>query len=404
MLNKLRTRLILLILGGTIFSIVLVSIIANITLFNKFDLYMRHEQEHRLREIIKLVEQSYIQNEGWTEKTLENIRVSPLINNFDIEIKDQKNNIIFTQNMDNSMIRLHHDMMQRMEHNMLGSHYNMMGNLRNENYITEQYEIKYKNENIGIVTLGHIGPFLVSEREIEFTKGINASIFYGAVISIFVSILLGLYSSAIFSMPILKITEAANRIREGRLNTKIEIPNSVLELQDLTRSINHLSSSLSHQETLRKRLTSDISHELRTPLTILQTHIEAITDGVWEPTQDKLNTCRDEVLRLIKLVDELRHLTDIENYNLSLDINQYSFSEDLQIQIQNFFNPFQLKGVELITDIQEDILIKGDRDKIRQGIINLLSNALKFTTEGGIVIVRPIPAPPIFLFLDKSPL
>ena len=399
MMNKLRTRLILLILGGSLFSIALVSIITNITVLRNFDIYMKNEQEQRLKEVIKIVEQSYDLNNGWTQEAIDDINTSPLIHNFDIEIKDQNNNPICTHNMENTMIQMHNEMMGRMGNSMMQMHNGMMGNgmmqmhngmmgnnLREENYTVEEYDLfSNTKEHIGTIIIGYVGPFLVSESDIEFTKGINKSIFYGAIISVISAILLGIFSSKIFSKPILKITEAANDIRKGKLGTKVEISNNIVELNDLSKSINHLSKSLEEQELLRKRLTSDISHELRTPLTVLQSHIEAISDGIWEPTKDKLDICKNEVIRLIKLVEELKNLTDIENHKLNLEIKNYSLSKDLNEIIESFEYQFQEKRIKINTNIKENIQIYGDKDKIRQAIVNLLSNALKFTNIGGTI-------------------
>ncbi|SDK09374.1 sensor histidine kinase [Natronincola ferrireducens] len=389
MFNKLRTRLILMTLGGAVFSILLVSIITNITVFNRFEDYMQREQENRVEEVIRIIEESYAVNGGWTEEAIYYIDISYLIHSFDIEIKDKENNIVYTHYMENNMLQMHNQMMGRMRHPMMGrGPRGIMGqNLRAENYIVESHEAFYDNERIGTIVIRHIGPFQVSEREIEFTRGINRSILYSAIISIISAILLGMYSSRIFSKPILQITKAANYIREGKLDTKVEIPNNIVELQELSSSINHLASSLNSQQLLRKRLTSDISHELRTPLTILQSHIEAISDGIWEPTQDKLDICKSEVIRLIKLVEELKHLTDIESHRINLQIQQYSLSKDLEEVLESFAIKFQDKRIKVYSNIQKDVQITGDKDKIKQVLINILANALKFTNSGGSVKV-----------------
>ena len=261
-------------------------------------------------------------------------------------------------------------------------------NLREENYVVDQYDMVVNNQRIGSITIGQVGPFLISESDIEFTKGVNNAILYGAMISIAATILLGVYSSKIFLVPILRITQSANDIREGKLDTEVMTSGNIIELRDLSVSINHLSKSLKEQELLRKRLTSDISHELRTPLTILQSHIEAISDGVWEPTQDKLEICKAEVHRLIKLVDELKHLTDIENHQLDLEIHRYCLSKDLNEVVTSFQYQFQEKGVLLNRNIKENIEIYGDKNKIRQAVVNLISNAFKFTSSGGTVTVE----------------
>ncbi len=388
--------MILLILGGSIFSIVLVSVITNINVLKNFDSYMRNEQMARINKIIELIEQSYELNNGWSHETIEKIDTSPLVGDFDVEIRDTNNNLITTCYMENSTVERNSNMMNRMGHGMMhGRDFNITNNIsskieqnaEDENYNAEEYSLISNNKNIGTATIGYVGPFLISESEIEFTRGINMSILYSSIISVIIAILLGMYSSEIFSKPILQITNAANNIRKGNLDTKVELSNNIIELQELSESINHLSKSLSEQEVLRRRLTSDISHELRTPLTVLRTHIEAISDGVWAPTQDKLNICRGEVVRLIKLVEQLKNLTDIENHKLDLEITNYPISNDLEEIVKSFKYQFDEKGIRLNSNIQKNIKIEGDKDKIKQVFVNLLSNALKFTNSGGEVKV-----------------
>jgi two-component system, OmpR family, sensor histidine kinase BaeS len=381
MLKKLKTKLVLLTLGGTIFSIILVSLITNITLFRKYDLYMRNQQKNRISETIDLVQQSYFVNNGWTEKAIENIRLSPIIHYFDIAVKNEEGRIVFSHKMTKNTLGMRRDMMRRM-------HFNRFQNERNENYVIENYLLELEGEKIGSIDIGFIGPFAVSERDIVFTKGMNTSILYASIISIIIAILLGLYFSGIFIKPILIITEGANRLREGEMNTKVEIESNTAELQDLAQSINHLAVSLKRQEMLRKRLTTDISHELRTPLTILQSHLEAISDGIWEPTPDKLNICKSEVSRLIKLVEQLKNLTDIEKYKEKMEEKKLNLSRILSEIIEGFEVQFQKNTVHHESMIRDNIFIQGDQDKIKQVFINIIDNALNYTHSGGRVSTR----------------
>lgn len=75
-------------------------------------------------------------------------------------------------------------------------------------------------------------------------------------------------------------------------------------------------------EKLRKRLTSDISHELRTPLTSIQTHLEAMIDGIWEPTEERLISVNEEVIRISHLVDELKNLAKYDSDKNKLNISE----------------------------------------------------------------------------------
>ncbi|WP_422444522.1 sensor histidine kinase [Thermoanaerobacterium sp. DL9XJH110] len=381
MLKNLRIRITLLILGGAVFSIVLVSVITNVTLFRKFDIYMKNEQQNRINEIIDVIKYFYSTENGWTERNLKNIMVSPLVKDFDIIIRDAEGRVVLAHPMEYDMFKMHHEMMRMMSSHMV------RGIVNPDEYVTKKYGLYIKGEYIGSVEIGYIGPFTISEREIQFTRGINISIIYAAIVSIFVSILLGFYSSGVISKPILKITEAANNIRRGNLDIHVEIPENVRELKELSDSINHLARSLGEQENLRKRLTQDISHELRTPLTILQSHIEAISDGIWEPSREKLDICRNEVNRLIKLVEQLKDLSNIENHKITLDVERYNLSDSLKEILKAFSLEFKNKNIEIKTDIDENVYIDADKDKISRAVINILSNALKYTNPGGTVLV-----------------
>ena len=387
MFNKLRTRLILFILGGTITSILLVSIITNVTLFREFNNYMESEQKNRIYEVIRLIENNYSLNDGWTKEGLENIRQSSIVNNFDIVIKDGRGKIIFNHKMESSMVKSHIDLMGRMGHSMMNMRNNMPRYMiDNGEYNSETYVLKLNDETIGELVMGYVGPFMISEREIIFSKGINTSIIYASLISILVAVIMGLYFSKILSKPIIKITSASNDIRNGKLDTNIDATNNITELKELSQSINHLAKSLNEQQRLRKRLTNDVAHELRTPLTILQSHTEALIDGIWEPTQERLNIFKSEISRLIKLVEELKYLVDIESHKINIENKKFNLSNTLNELIETFRYEFQNKNISLNKDIEENIYYKGDKDKISQIIINLLSNALKFTEVGKVSI------------------
>ncbi|MDN5313556.1 MAG: hypothetical protein PWQ68_2530 [Thermoanaerobacteraceae bacterium] len=381
MIKNLKTRITLLILGGTLFAIILVSVITNINLFGSFNAYMKNEQKNRINEILELIKNTYSLENAWTESNLKSIQFSPLIKEFDVVIRTLDGKIVFAHPMEYDMMDMHKQMMGWMKNHM------MDGNTEPSGYVSEKYDLVVKGKSIGSVEIGYVGPFTISEREIKFSRQINTSIIYAAVIAVMASVALGIYSSRIMSNPILKITDAANQIRKGNLDIQVKVPTGVTELKQLSESINHLARSLSEQEKLRKRLTQDISHELRTPLTILQSHIEAISDGIWEPTPEKLAICKNEVERLTKLVEQLKDLTDIENHIIAQKIERYNLSESIMQILEAFTLEFKEKDIKLVTNITQNVYIYGDKDKIGRAIINIISNALKYTNPGGSVYV-----------------
>ncbi len=110
----------------------------------------------------------------------------------------------------------------------------------------------------------------------------------------------------------------AKYISKGEYDKKIEINTDILEINDLINSINNLSQSIKEQENIRKRLTGDISHELKTPLTNIQSHLEAMIDGIWEPTEERLLSVKEEAERLSSLVSDMQKLISMMSLLLSL--------------------------------------------------------------------------------------
>jgi signal transduction histidine kinase len=149
-----------------------------------------------------------------------------------------------------------------------------------------------------------------------------------------------------------------------------------------------LSKKIQDQEELRKRLTSDVAHELRTPLATLQSHLEAMIDGIWEPTPQRLSFCYDELIRLTRLISDLNELSIIESDKIQLKIKELELSQLLNDTLENFRPLFLEKSIILHRQIEKEVRFKGDNDRLKQIFVNILSNAYKYTPENGEVTVR----------------
>lgn len=103
-----------------------------------------------------------------------------------------------------------------------------------------------------------------------------------SLIMIIVVISISIFLSQQISKPIIVVSKMTDSIKKGGYDQTLEYESSIVEIDNLINSINDLSKELYNMEHMRKRLTSDISHELRTPLTSIQTHLEAMIDGIWD--------------------------------------------------------------------------------------------------------------------------
>ena len=173
---------------------------------------------------------------------------------------------------------------------------------------------------------------------------------------------------------------------KGNLTDEVKVKSSTIEILKLTDSLNRLRISLHDQETLRKQLASDISHELRTPLNIIQNELEAMIDGIFEINNERLEGLHSEIVRLTSLVRELENITHIESDSFIPDIQNINLDDIIQHTVSTFEAAFNRKGIDLIMDLQHGIVVKAQADKLAQVIINIISNALKYTEEGSVTV------------------
>lgn len=129
-------------------------------------------------------------------------------------------------------------------------------------------------------------------------------------------------------------------------------------------------SSLERQESLRKQLTADVAHELRTPLTAVSTHLEMMIDGVWQPSQERLQVCYDEIERLGKMVSDLERLAKIEGEALTLEKSPQELLALVTAVARGFSADIAITGEKTVVPV--------DPARISQVISNLISNAVKY--------------------------
>ena len=187
--------------------------------------------------------------------------------------------------------------------------------------------------------------------------------------------------------PAQRLGATARRLGRGDLSQRAEVTGPT-EIRHLARSFNSMAAELEEAESRRRSLTADIAHELRTPTSNIQGYMEAIKDGVFQPTPETLDTIHEQSLLLSRLVDDLRLLAQVDGGDLQLQRTQTRLEELVQSCVDALRPRAEAKGVSLGVDMAGTLPgLDLDPARIAQAVGNLLDNAVTHTPEGGSVTV-----------------
>lgn len=215
-------------------------------------------------------------------------------------------------------------------------------------------------------------------------QAIIQSVILTVTLALILASLMSIYLARRISKPLVQMKQAALTMSEGEWSVRSPT-NTQDEMADLGKALNTLAEQLQKQQELRQSMTENIAHELRTPLATLKSMMIAIGDGIWEPTKERIESCQDEIDRLIYLVSDLEQLNEMASPDFKLEKSEFEFIELLEKIVRLNEAAFTEKKVELRLRMYTKIRVYWDENRMTQVINNLLSNALKFTPSGGTV-------------------
>jgi signal transduction histidine kinase len=162
-------------------------------------------------------------------------------------------------------------------------------------------------------------------------------------------------------------------------------PGDTLELAALADNVNALATELEEVEARRLQLIGDLAHELRTPLQTIEGSMEALMDGVVEPTTEAFAAIADEAARLKRLAADLSTLSKTQEGSYQLGLEPIDLAGVLRDVAELLRHQFDAAGVQLQVDAESPVMIRADADRVSQILINVVGNALAYTPEGGTV-------------------
>lgn len=359
--------------------ILLISVLANIFLEKQFQVYVRKNMVDKNKQIVTLLSQQYDAG-NWNQGNIMEIGMHALEQGMIVKLQDAGGWVVWDATVHNN--GLCQQMITHMAQNMVSRYPNWKGG-----YVKTRYPITKNFQAVGAVEIGYYGPYYFNDTDLAFINTLNQLLAGVTVLALILALILGGVMAKRLSHPIAKVINTAQQIATGNLEARSHEKTGVREINQLTTTVNELAAILQQQELLRKRLTADVAHELRTPLATLQSHIEAMLDGIWKADPQRLRVCYDEIMRVNRMVADLEKLTKYESEQLELVCTTFDVTALIRQLTINFENEFIQQGVSLQL-FGEPTTIVADRDKISQIMINLISNGLKFTPAGGRVDIH----------------
>ena len=250
--------------------------------------------------------------------------------------------------------------------------------------------VSEEHGEIGHIRLWVLGSdALLTKADTAFRERTFNAVSLAAVVAISIAIIVGAVTSNMFTRPIRTITDTARRIREGDLSARTNMKGDD-EIDQLGETFDEMASNLERDLKRERRLTSDVAHELRTPLMAMQATVEAMQDGVYPTDYEHLETIASETRRLARLVQQTLDLSRLENHTAPLNLDQVDIVQLVQTVVNNQHQLFHDKGLHLrfVDETQgRSAMITCDSDMVTQCVINLMSNAMRYTPEDGWVAV-----------------
>jgi signal transduction histidine kinase len=188
--------------------------------------------------------------------------------------------------------------------------------------------------------------------------------------------------------PIGDVMEAADRIADGDLTTRVAAVRGPGEVRRLGRRFNEMAARLEASDAQRRRLLADVTHELRTPLSVVQGNVEGLLDGLYAPDPARLETILDETRVMGRLLDDLQTLSTAEAGALRLEREPTDVAATAAEVAAAFAPRAAAAGVTLTTAAADGLpapVVDGLR--VRQVLENLVANALRHTPAGGAVAI-----------------
>jgi two-component system sensor histidine kinase BaeS len=197
---------------------------------------------------------------------------------------------------------------------------------------------------------------------------------------------LALYLGRRITMPVLALSKAADEVSKGRYDVEVPRVPGGGEIGHLADRFREMTARLAEAEELERNFLMSVSHELRTPLTAIRGHVAALREGVVDDPvsiEQSLETVSAEAERLGRLVGDVLDLAKLDAHRFTVLTEEVDMGRLIEQAFSSFSDEARRRGIDYSSEAEAAPVIVSDGDRVLQIISNLLSNAFRWTPDGG---------------------
>lgn len=238
--------------------------------------------------------------------------------------------------------------------------------------------------------LSHLIVMFCSAEAILIVSSVFSTNLKDEIVAVIVGLIsvvaMSVVTSRIILHPLYRIQKVAQSFAAGDLTARVR-DSRIPEIHRLGVSFNHMAASLQNVEERRRELMGDVAHELRSPITVIHGYLEMINAGMTTLTPTIQSQMTAETERLIRLVNDLLELSKLEDGYLPLHRESFAIAPILKGLVTSFAAAGLQANCELQLDIATELpLVYADCDRVKQILINLMSNAITHTPNGTVTV------------------
>jgi signal transduction histidine kinase len=205
-----------------------------------------------------------------------------------------------------------------------------------------------------------------------------------SVLGLVLAFSLGLANSIV--KPLNNITAVSAQMAKGKYKVRVK-GDYKYELGELASTLNHMAEEIVRSNQVKDDFISSISHELRTPLTSIKGWGETLSSGGFDPEETKvgMQIISKETERLIGLVEEILDFSKLQHNEMKLVVGEVILKELLQEIMLNMWTKAEKKYIKLVLESDDNPVVIGDGNRLKQIFLNLVDNAIKFSEENSVI-------------------